>query len=172
MSEDDPLPICSSVLHNTLTRNIIGSFGSICLGSLLVGPCTCLNRISTLTRLAKPKFYQLKAPKPSDDDDVKCYGMSCSPPYSDSVISRNVNPWSFTYIGLYGYKFWDSGSKASQLFAARGWTQVVSDDLIMAVMGMSSMIIGGSTACLGLIVEEVDGYSFTSLNKPVTTAFL
>ena len=26
--------------------------------------------------------------------------------------------------------------------------------------------------CLGLIVEEVDGYSFTSLNKPVTTAFL
>merc|ERR1719464_1920513 len=81
------------------------------------------------------------------------------------VISRHVNQWSFTYIGLYEYNFWDAGSKASQLFEARGWTHVVSDDLIMNAVAMSSMIIGASTALLGLIMEEVDGYSFTSLNK-------
>jgi hypothetical protein len=34
------------------------------------------------------------------------------------------------------------------------------------------MIIGGCTACLGLIVEEVDGYTLTSLNQPIATAFL
>lgn len=182
MSEDDPLPVCSSVLHSTLSRNIIGSFGSICLGSLIVDPCVLLTRISNFSRLARPKLNRLTVSKPAVSPDAeqngKCsdcceceQGASCSP-YSDDIISRNVNQWSFTYIGLYGYKFWDSGSKASQLFEARGWTRVVSDDLIMSVMSMSSMIIGAGTACLSLYVEEVDGYSLTSLNKPITTAFL
>jgi len=179
MSEEDALPICSSVLHTTISRNIVGSFGSICLGSLIIGPCILLTRISTFSRLAKPKLNKWrkksKVPGVESEDgkyDAGCIpNASCSQHTNDSVISRNVNQWSFTYIGLYGYKFWDSGSKASQLFEARGWTHVVSDDLIMTVMAMSSMIIGGSTACLGLIVEEVDGYSFTSLNKPITTAF-
>lgn len=85
---------------------------------------------------------------------------------------RNVNQWSYAYIGLYGYNFWDSGNKASQLFEARGWTHVVSDDLILTALSMSSCVIAGSTACLGLIVEEVDGFSFTTLNKPIVTAFL
>jgi len=183
MSEEEPLPMCSSVLHATLTRNIIGSFGSICLGSLIVGPCILLTRISTFSSLARPKLNWWKTksqPVDAAPQDGKCAREilnknddSCSPHANDGgVISRHVNQWSFTYVGLYGYKFWDSGSKASQLFEARGWTHVVSDDLIMTVMAMSSMIIGGTTACLGLIVEEVDGYSLTSLNEPIATAFL
>lgn len=187
MSEEDQLPLCSSVLHSTLTRNIIGSFGSICLGGLIVSPCIHLTRISMITRLAKPKLNKLKtaniSPKlfrRAESEDIKCdaggcmKNTTCSPPHTNggnSIISRNVNQWSFTYIGLYGYEFWDSGSKAFQLFEARGWTHVVSDDLIMTVMAMSCMIIGAFTACLALIVEEVDGFSFTSLNKPITTAF-
>ena len=180
MSEEDPLPLCGSVLHSTLTLNIIRSFGSICLGSLIVGPCVLFSRFTYFHRLAKSKLIQFRISyyKPSvGEPDGKCdcgclENVHCSLHYNDSVISRNVNQWSYTYIGLYGYKFWESGSRASQLFEARGWTHVISDDLIMTVMSMSSMIISGSTACLGLIVEEVDGYSFTSLNKPITTAFL
>ena len=179
MSEDDDLPMCSSVLFSTLSRNIFGSFGSICLGSLLVGPCILLSRISTFSRLAKPKLCRLiSTSKLSGDAEPDTKGTQngaslCSP--SDSVISRNVNCYSFTYVGLYGYKFWESGSKAkaSQLFEARGWTHVVFEPYpIMTVMAMTCMIIGGSTALLGLIVEEADGFTLTSLHKPVTTAFL
>lgn len=192
MSEEDPLPLCSSVLHGSLSRNIVGSFGSICLGGLIVDPCILITRMSTFKRLAKPKLDRLKeraSPKPSskvhaeraseDDRGTNNCGVDgggvCLPDAPDGdggLLSRHVNQWSYTYIGLYGYKFWDSGSKASQLFEARGWTHVVSDDLIMTVMAMTSLIVGGSTACLGLVVEEVDGYSFTSLNKPIATAFL
>mmetsp|Transcript_24754 Transcript_24754/g.53400 ORF Transcript_24754/g.53400 Transcript_24754/m.53400 type:complete len:858 (+) Transcript_24754:443-3016(+) len=177
VSEEDQLPVCGSVLHSTLSRSIIGSFGSLCLGSLIVGPCILLTRLSTFCRLAKPKLNKLKTSTISDAEsdgkrDGGCIQNAPCSPHSDSVISRNVNQWSFTYVGLYGYKFWDSGSKASQLFEARGWTHVVSDDLIMTVMTMTSLIIGGSTGCLGIIVEEVDGYSFTSLHQPITTAFL
>lgn len=148
MSEDERLPVCSDH-HSRITLNIIGSFGSICLAGLFVEPCKLLTRISTI-------FHA-----------VRCGNNN------NNVISRNVNQWSYVYIGLYGYKFWDSGSKASQLFEARGWTQIVSDlHLIMTVMGISNMIIGGSTAFMGLIVEEVDGYYFTSIHRPIEIAFL
>lgn len=184
MSEDEPLPLCSSVLASTLSRNLIRSFGSICLGSLIVDPCILLARLSNFSRLAKPKLKKLKTsinPSAGNEQtdhpdctlvtDCSCPMHSPSSPYNDSIISRNVNQWSYTYIGIYGYKFWESGSKANQLFEARGWTNVVQDDLIMTIMSLSSLIIGASSGCLGIIIEEVDGYSFTSLNKPIATAF-
>lgn len=175
MSEDDRLPVCSSDLHSRITLNIIGSFGSICLASLFVEPCVLLTRIATFLPVATCKRH---CSKTSSFDDVKgdkaaIVKNESTSPLSHDVISRNVNQWSFVYIGLYGYKFWESGSKASQLFEARGWTQIVSDlHLIMTVMGMSSMIIGGSTSFMGLVVEEVDGYYFTSIHRPIETAFL
>mmetsp|Transcript_3679 Transcript_3679/g.7863 ORF Transcript_3679/g.7863 Transcript_3679/m.7863 type:complete len:921 (-) Transcript_3679:152-2914(-) len=178
---EDSLPICSGALRLSLYRNLTTSFGSICLGGLVIGPCILMCRVSTLFQLAQPKVIPRKgnATLPGSSSSCKRCGTSCGckenmmcSPYSDNIISRNVNQWSFSHIGLYGYKFWESGSKASQLFEARGWTRVVSDDLILTAIFMSSMVIGGSTACLGLIVEEVDGFSFTSLHKPITTAFL
>lgn len=48
----------------------------------------------------------------------------------------------------------------------------MSDDLIRSALNMSSVVIGLGTACLCLIVEEVDGYSLTSLNTPMQTAFV
>jgi hypothetical protein len=175
MSEDDALPLCSGALHRTITLNVFSSFGSICLASLIVDPCVLLTRIATFSRLARWKVSAARISKSSNDkgdEGGPLQRKESFSPHSDNVLSRNVNQWSYAYIGLYGYKFWESGSKASQLFEARGWTQVVSDDLIMTVMGMSSMIIGGSTAFMGLIVEEVDGYYFTSIHKPIETAFL
>mmetsp|Transcript_53703 Transcript_53703/g.114060 ORF Transcript_53703/g.114060 Transcript_53703/m.114060 type:complete len:875 (-) Transcript_53703:197-2821(-) len=180
MSEEEPLPLCSSVLHGSVSRTVIRSFGSICLGSLIVGPCMMLTRISMFLRLAKPKLDKLaNSPEVSRGASEKGIDNAGRPSKNaqcksghDCVVSRNVNRWSFTYVGLYGYKFWESGGRASKLFEARGWTHVVSDDLIMTAMFMSSMIIGGTTACLGLIVEEMDGYSFPSQKKPISTAFL
>ena len=148
------------------------------MGSLIVDPCVLVARLSNFNRLARPKLRQLKA---SAIDNTKLRvkqtpaneNCECVPSNTcSSALSRNINQWSYAYIGLYGYKFWDAGSKASLLFEARGWTHVVSeDDLILTVLSMSSMIVGGSTACLALIIEEVDGYSLTSLNKPIKTAF-
>lgn len=166
--------MCSADVRSMIRCRIMGSFGSICLGSLIVDPCILLSRITAFSLLAKPKLACFLFSKPYDDkcDNGGFQHVSCLPG-SERAISNKVNQWSFTYIGLYGYKFWDSGSKASQLFEARGWTHIISDDLIIIVIGMSSMIIGGSTAILGLIVEEVDGYYFTSsIQEPVATAFL
>jgi hypothetical protein len=173
-NHEDSLPVCSSALRDSLQHNLTRSFGSICLGALVIDPCVLYHRVSNFLRLAKPKLGHLTKRKEvsgaMSGKDSSLKSNSCS--IDDNIIHRNVNQWSYTYIGLYGYKFWESGNKAFQLFEARGWTHVVSDDLILTALSMTCMVIGGSTACLGLIVEEVDGFSFTTLHKPVVAAFL
>ena len=73
---------------------------------------------------------------------------------------------------MYGYTFAEGGEKALQLFETREWMDVVSDNLTHNVLLMASIVIGGSTGVFGVLVEEVDGYTFTSFHKPVITAFL
>ena len=85
---------------------------------------------------------------------------------------RCFNRWAYSYIGLYGYGFTEGGEKALQLFEAREWTEVVRDNLIQHVLMMASIVIGGSTGSFAVLAEEVDGYDFTTLHRPVTTAFL
>jgi hypothetical protein len=175
-NHEGSLPVCSSAFRNSIKQNLSLSFGSICLGAILLDPCVLHHRISNFLRLAKPKLGHLTNPVPlkrkTSDGIDSSTKMKDACSFKENIVYRNVNQWSYTYIGLYGYKFWNAGSKASQLFEARGWTRVVSDDLILTALSMTSMVIGGSTACLGLIVEEVDGFSFTTLHKPLFTAFL
>lgn len=168
----DSLKLCSSVLRGSLHRNLVQSFGSICIGALIVQPCVFYHRVCNFLGLAKSKLGNLPTPVPASQNRHNKDPASGSCSAEDNIIYRNVNRWSYSYIGLFGYSFWESGSKASQLFNARGWTNVVSEDLILTALTVSSVAIAISTACLGLIVEEVDGFNFTTLHKPVETAFL
>ena len=85
---------------------------------------------------------------------------------------RSCNRWAFTYIGMYSYSFITAGDKALQLFETRGWMEVVEDTLIQNVLLMASVVIGGSTGVFAVVVEETDGYDFTSLHQPIITAFV
>jgi multisubunit Na+/H+ antiporter MnhC subunit len=49
---------------------------------------------------------------------------------------------------------------------------VVSDSLMQNVLLMASVVIGGSTGTFAVIVEETDGYEFSSFHKPVISAFV
>ena len=136
----------------------------------MLSPSLLVSRFWTFLRLARPKISHLRNPESSLPESQEPRDRAMS--FDDDVITRNVNQWSYAYIGLYGYSFWDSGSKASELFQARGWTHVVSDHIILSAMSMSTVVIGVSTACLGVIVSEVDGYSFSAVHKPLISAFL
>jgi len=85
---------------------------------------------------------------------------------------RSCNRWSFAYIGMYGYSFHEAGERAIQLFETREWLDVVGDNLIQNVLLMASMVIGGSTGTFAVVVEETDGYYFSSFHMPTISAFL
>ena len=87
-------------------------------------------------------------------------------------LCKIFNHWAFVNIGLYNYNFWDSGKKATAVFNTRGWAGIVSNRVVHNVLFMTSIVIGLCTGLFGLIVEEFDGYEFTSFNKPTATAFV
>jgi hypothetical protein len=109
------------------------------------------------------------------EDEMDCYDMNrrCwRLPERIGSFFRCCNRWSVPYIGLYGYSFHEAGERAIQLFEAREWVDVVGDNLIHNVLLMASMVIGGSTGTFAVVVEETDGYYFSSFHMPTFSAFV
>ena len=46
------------------------------------------------------------------------------------AIVEYFNRWAFIYVGLYGYSFMEAGQNVMTLFKARGWTMIITDDLV------------------------------------------
>jgi hypothetical protein len=85
---------------------------------------------------------------------------------------HSCNRWAYAYIGLYSYSFLNGGYKARQLFEAREWMAVAGDNLTSVVMFLVSLVIAGSTGTFAVLLEEVDGFEFTSFHKPIISAFM
>lgn len=193
---------CSNASRTPLVRALTSSFGSICCGSLLVKPIQFFKNLMAICCFANNSSGVLHNPKQhhrekSSKDDrggrkrrssgrhrpqaAEPASTGCCGPCGrmrryflralDSLC-KIFNHWAFVNIGLYNYDFWDSGKKASALFNTRGWTGIVSNRVVHNVLFMTSIVIGLCTGLFGLIVEEFDGYEFTSFNKPTATAFV
>lgn len=138
--------------------------GSICLGSLFVGPVKVIRQFAILFR-------------PSSDDgsllllhECLLFIQRCITNCVDGLAS-NFNPWGFTYVGLYGYAFTEAGSLATEVFAKRGWTTIVSDDLVPNVLLMTSIVVGGVTGCCAFLLSGLEQLNVTSLHTPRVTSF-
>jgi len=158
--------ICDGTVLRNLFLACTLSFGSICFGSLVVGPVRFIRQLSFFIR-------------PSTDNDSVLMGLhecllwiqTCIANCVDGMASY-FNSWAFTYVGLYGYGLLDGGSHATELFEKRGWTMIVADDLIPNVLLMVSLVIGGVTGCFGFMLETVDNLNFTNVGDPGAAAFL
>ena len=66
----------------------------------------------------------------------------------------------------------DAGLHSTELFEKRGWTTIVSDDLVPNVLLMTSLVIGGITGCFAHLIENFEALKLTTLDEPVATSFL
>lgn len=55
-------------------------------------------------------------------------------------------------MGLYGYSYLEAGRKVMSLFAERGWSVIINDDLVTNVLSLMSLVIASLTGCVGLAV--------------------
>jgi Plasma-membrane choline transporter len=139
--------------------------GSICYGSLFLGPVSFIRQVAVLFR-----------PTVQDEASLICLHecLFCIQTGITSVVDVLVsrfNSWAFTYIGLYGYGYNDAALHATELFQKRGWTIIVSDDLVPNVLLLSSVVLGGVSGCFSQLMEHLDPLSITSLDDPITVAF-
>jgi hypothetical protein len=162
---DGQSSFCDEAVRKAFLSAVFFEFGSICFGSLFVGPARLIRQLSAFFR-------------PSQEDGVllclheflSCI-QNCVSGCVDSLTDR-FNPWALTYVGLYGYGFLEAGHNATALFEKRGWSTIVTDDLVPNVLLMFSLVIGGVTGVFGTLIEELDTLDFSTLDRPFLTAFV
>eukprot|EP00548_Thalassiothrix_antarctica_P006641 CAMPEP_0194133236 /NCGR_PEP_ID=MMETSP0152-20130528/3491_1 /TAXON_ID=1049557 /ORGANISM="Thalassiothrix antarctica, Strain L6-D1" /LENGTH=849 /DNA_ID=CAMNT_0038828513 /DNA_START=64 /DNA_END=2613 /DNA_ORIENTATION=+ len=153
-------------ISQSLFSTLFYSIGSVCFGSLLIGPVRVIRQLSALFRPSSDEVSILMCLH----ECVHCL-QSC---FSNCVdnLSDHFNPWAFTYVGLYGYSLLDAGHNATQLFEKRGWTTIVSDDLVTNVLLMFSIVLGGITGCFAMLIQNVELWGLSNFHTPAVTAFL
>eukprot|EP00536_Pseudo-nitzschia_multiseries_P003163 jgi/Psemu1/252407/estExt_Genewise1Plus.C_470050 len=177
----------NSMVSYPLIRACTISFGTICFGSLVELPaqilsivvsCLCWITDDLVTGDSGPAFGENPRSELVGIDDRKHFpgggGSGGFPSYLHRLdrVLRSCNRWAYVYIGMYNYSFCEGGEKAIQLFETREWMDIARDTLIQNILLMASTVIGGLTGMVSVVVEEVDGYEFTSLHKPIMTSFL
>jgi hypothetical protein len=140
--------------------------GSICFGSLFVGPVRLLRQLSGFVR-----------PTSAENASLMCLHecMNCIQTCISSCIdsiANSFNTWGFTYVGLYGYGFLDASEHASELFEKRGWTLIVSDDLVPNILLITSLVIGGVTGCFAHLISQMYGLHVSSLEDTGVVSFV
>jgi len=137
---------------SALKRSMTTSFGSICLGSLIVA---ILQALRTLAREAQQQ-----------GDALACIA-SCILGCIESLIEY-FNRWAFVYVGVYGFNFTKAGKSVFQLFRQRGFEAIINDDLIGGVLSMICLVVG--LICAGLAVGF--HYAFDTTNFDSAPLFL
>jgi len=139
----------SSALTGSLARATTYSFGSICLGSLLVAIVQALRQVE----------YHARS---QDDLQFLACIIQCILACIESLIAE-LNRWAYVYIGLYGFPYLEAAKNVMELFRAKGWTVIISDDLADNVLFMMSVAVGLASGLVGMVIGFMDQNMFYSL---------
>lgn len=119
---------CSKGVCHSFIRTISTSFGSICLGSLLVAIIRALQMLANSAR------------SNGDGGFLVCIAeciLGCL-----ASCLEYFNKWAYVYVGIYGMSYKDSAVAVMQLFADRGWDAVIADDLVGNAILLTSLVSG------------------------------
>jgi len=139
-------------IYDSCWRSCTYSFGSICFGSLLVG---IVQVIQLLVRCGRQQQHDrrhqqdgLRGPR---GGDLFCCLLQCIVDNLEYLL-RYFNRWAFVYVGLYGYDYWTAGKRVTALFQARGWSNIINDQLVGRALAMMSILIGLITGIMGTLI--------------------
>lgn len=137
----DATAFWSPAVMDSLVRAGTFSLGSICLGSLLTA---CLQVLHQMAHAARDR---------GRGNDLSLCVIECILGFLERLVAY-FNKWAYVYVGLYGYDYLSAGKKVMTLFAERGWTTIMNDDLVMRVLTLISIVIGALTGCVGLLLAS------------------
>ena len=135
---EDASSCCSSGLVSSIKRALTTSFGSICLGSLLVAIIQALRTLADSNR------------RDGEGNMLLCL-VSCILGCLEGMLEY-FNKWAFIYVGVYGYGYIEAGESVIHLFKNRGWEAVIADNLVGSVLNIVSAISGLLAGAVGVIL--------------------
>ena len=144
-------------VRDSLYRSLTYSFGSICLGSLLVAMVQLLEQITRAARRRQEAYGSRRGGSGGGGDIMLCL-LECVLNVAGRVLDY-FNAWAFCYVGLYGYDYMTAGKNVQTLFRARGWSSIVSDRLVYRVLTYAKWMIAALTGFLVVVmVMALDFY--------------
>jgi len=135
--------VVSPLMHG-FCRATTKSFGSICLGSLLVAVVQTMRFMVNMQRENAPFLASC----------LDCL-LSCV----ENVL-KMMNKFAFTYIAIYSSSFCDAASNVWDLLKERGFDLVINNDITETVFMMAAICVALLTALivgLAAVVAKVGG---------------
>lgn len=159
----------ASPVGKAFQRAMGPSFGSICLGSLIVA----------LLRTARAAIQMARDAAMRRNDQ----GQNCMLCLFECIIgcieslTQYFNKWAYTYMAIYGDNFRNASSAAYQLlFNKRGWSSIISDTLCDTALQYACLAIAALVAMAAIITNSIlqlsDGASTILLLCTVIGAFV
>jgi len=147
----------STAIKDSFRRASTYSFGSICLGSLLVAVVRALRMMAHQARQ-------------NDDCQILYCLIECVLRCIEDIIEY-FNKWAYVYVGLYGFGYIEAGRNVFQLFQQKGWSVIITDDLNERLLMMMSLSVGVITGIVGMAAVMIDE-SLLEGDNVVATAFI
>eukprot|EP00586_Coscinodiscus_wailesii_P004923 CAMPEP_0172487548 /NCGR_PEP_ID=MMETSP1066-20121228/16697_1 /TAXON_ID=671091 /ORGANISM="Coscinodiscus wailesii, Strain CCMP2513" /LENGTH=486 /DNA_ID=CAMNT_0013254241 /DNA_START=73 /DNA_END=1533 /DNA_ORIENTATION=+ len=135
---------CSQGLKESFSRASTYSFGSICCGSLLVAIIKTLRHMIENARNNRSEGGALLA----------CIA-ECILGCIEGIIEY-FNKWAFVYVGVWGYSYLEAGKNVVNLFKAKGFETIITDDLVNNALSMVCLVVGLLTGLVGMIPTLTD----------------
>jgi len=156
-AKEDATTCCSPAVTSSLYRTCTYAFGSVCLGSLMDA---IIKALRVMAEMAKNQ---------SRNSDDECSGgaailfciLECILRMLEDIIEY-FNQWAYVFVGMYGYSYIESGRKVMELFRARGWTAIITDDLVGYVLNVTAVTVAIVSGLIALAIEAwtPSGYLF------------
>ena len=167
-AEGAPVALMALGFRKALTTN----FGSIALGSLLVS-------IIQLSRVAvefSSRALQQGAGSSIGNSHRRCsviraFALSCLGAALSALDHAAVyfNKYAFCYVSIFNMTFVDASKAVVGLFAHRGWTALINDDLIEVVLLFSHISVGVAVMLLAFVYTHIMGLNLTDSTLVVAT---
>jgi Plasma-membrane choline transporter len=165
--KDEANQCCSPAVYSSVYRSLTYSFGSICFGSLLQALITVFRIIVNAARRERERN------RGGGGDGSLCGSiwlciLECLASLLESVIEY-FNQWAYVYVGIYGFSYLDSGKRAMTLFQERGWSAIITDNLVGYVLGFISFTVG---VLSGAAAVGIDALVSSLLHDPKYDSFI
>lgn len=126
---------------DSLKRSVTFSFGSICLGSLFTSIIQgTVDNLRSVKRHSKLRIFFC----------ITTCLLRCL-----EIVFKYFNKWAYVYVGLYGYKYMDAGKKVMSLLKSRGWTSIISHNVLGQCLSLMMFSIGLITLLVDTILIEM-----------------
>ncbi|KAI2497370.1 choline transporter-like protein [Fragilaria crotonensis] len=146
-----------NVIASSLSRAMTYSFGSICLGSLLVSIMEVLK-----------SFARSSNRNGRDISIVGCI-LECVL-YCIRDLLEYFNSWAFVYVGLYGYPYIEAGKNVMNLFRQRGWTTLIADRLVFRVLLFCNLGVAAICGLFAILCDMAVGGFFVTSSSDLSTS--